>query len=132
MTCRALPGLPEEAQRGECGAPGRASGRLPRRTAILVLAVFFIGIVVGGSIGYYSGSAVVAQLASELSAVRNQVSVLEAKVATLQSASGVSASGDASFAGSLNSIYASVKDSIVTVKGLVPASSIWGITYYSR
>ncbi|MEN3052347.1 MAG: trypsin-like peptidase domain-containing protein [Candidatus Methanosuratincola petrocarbonis] len=109
-----------------------AKGRSLRRTAILILAVFFIGIVVGGSIGYYSGSAGVVQLASELSAVRNQVSILNTEVAALRSSSDASVSGGVYFAGSLNGIYESVKDSIVTVRGLVPTSSIWGITYYSE
>lgn len=133
MTCNPTSDFPHEMHQEKGEPPGTtAKGRSLRRTAILILAVFFIGIVVGGSIGYYSGSAGVVQLASELSAVRNQVSILNTEVAALRSSSDASVSGGVYFAGSLNGIYESVKDSIVTVRGLVPTSSIWGITYYSE
>ncbi|MDI9644838.1 MAG: trypsin-like peptidase domain-containing protein [Candidatus Verstraetearchaeota archaeon] len=100
--------------------------------AIFLLAVFVTGLFIGSSVSYLSKSGEIAELTGELSSLRSKVSALESEVAALQSSYDASASGALSFGGSLNSLYESVKDSIVTVHGLVMTSSAWGIPYYTE
>ncbi|MCQ5363028.1 MAG: trypsin-like peptidase domain-containing protein [Candidatus Methanomethylicia archaeon] len=99
----------------------------PRRQT--TLALFIVVLVIGCFTGYYLG------FNSQLESLNSRVSALETQLATLRSQAESTAPSNLytyQTLVSLNPIYESVKDSVVTIKGLVRESGLFGIIYYSE
>jgi len=95
--------------------------------SLLIMIVALAGLLSGYSIG--AGERASA-LQSEISSLDAEVSSLSAQLAALQSSA--DANGTVYLGGSLNSLYESVKDSIVTVMGVVKESMGYGYYSYSE
>ncbi len=91
------------------------------------MIVAIAGLLSGYSIGAGEGASA---LQSEISSLDAEVSSLSAQLAALQSSA--DANGTVYLGGSLNSLYGSVKDSIVTVMGIVKESMGYGYYSYSE
>ena len=103
--------------------------RSTSKAYILVLMLVAAGFSAGFFIGGYANSLQISEIYSELSTAQYQISQLQYQVAALQS---IDFNSTVYLPGSLNSLYESVKDSIVTVQGLVPTTGMFGMVTYSE
>ncbi len=94
------------------------------------MIVALAGLLSGYSMGASEGAERTSALQSEISSLDAEVSSLSAQLAALQSSA--DANGTVYISGSLNALYGSVKDSIVTVMGVVKESMGYGYYSYSE
>jgi S1-C subfamily serine protease len=96
-------------------------------TFALVLVVLVVGLFAGYTLSSYSQPQVTL-LNSKVTALESEVSGLQSQVVSLQSGSNSTLYSSAG----LNPLYESVKDSVVTIEGLLPQTGIFGTVYYSE
>jgi S1-C subfamily serine protease len=98
--------------------------------SLLIMIVAAAGLLSGYSMGASESAGRTSALQSEITSLDAEVSSLSAQLAALQSSA--DANGTVYLSGSLNALYASVKDSIVTVMGVVKESMGYGYYSYSE
>jgi S1-C subfamily serine protease len=98
--------------------------------SLLIMIVAAACLLSGYSMGASESAGRTSALQSEITSLDAEVSSLSAQLAALQSSA--DANGTVYLSGSLNALYASVKDSIVTVMGVVKESMGYGYYSYSE
>ena len=91
------------------------------KTLALVLVVLIVGLYAGYTFSSYNSQ-------SQETLLYSRVTALESQIASLQSGSSTIVYMPAS----LNSLYESVKDSIVTIEGIIPQTGMFGMVTYSE
>jgi len=99
-----------------------------------VVALVLILLVVAVYAGYFIGTMFNQPEAQDLTPLLNRIGVLEGQVSSLQSQVATLQQGNGFIMPSqgLDQLYQQVKDSIVTVKGLLAETNIFGQTTYSE
>ena len=99
-----------------------------------VVALVLILLVVAVYAGYFIGTMFNQPEEQDLTQLLNRIGVLEGQVSSLQSQVATLQQGNGSMMPSqgLDQLYQQVKDSIVTVKGLLAETNIFGQTTYSE
>lgn len=102
--------------------------------ALVLAIVAVVGAFAGYTLGTFSGSqSQSALLGSKVSSLESEVSTLQSQINAIQAGStSNSSSPSTSSSLSLNSLYESVKGSVVTIEGLVPETGFFGVTTYSE
>jgi S1-C subfamily serine protease len=98
------------------------------------VALVLILLVVAVYAGYFVGTYFNQPEQQDLSPLINRISILEGQISSLQSQIVVLQQGNGSILPNqgLDQLYEQVKDSIVTVKGLLAETNIFGVTTYSE
>jgi S1-C subfamily serine protease len=98
------------------------------------VALVLILLVVAVYAGYFVGTYFNQPEQQDLSPLINRISILEGQISGLQSQIVVLQQGNGSILPNqgLDQLYEQVKDSIVTVKGLLAETNIFGVTTYSE
>ncbi len=110
--------------------PSPSKWRIAIAVSLLIMIVAVAGMFSGYSIGAGESSGQVSALESDISSLEAQISSLSTQLASLQDSS--ASNSTVYITGSLNALYESVKDSIVTVMGVVKTSLGYGRYSYSE
>lgn len=103
-----------------------------RALAILIATTVLVSLIVGGVL-YYSANN--SSISETINALRSQISALQGQVANLQSTQNVTYQNNTYILDenvSLSKLYAQVKDSVVTIRGLTVQYDIFYRPYYTQ
>lgn len=105
-----------------------------RGSAVGTVALVLIILVVAIYAGYFIGTRFNQPQQQDLNPLINRISILEGQVSYLQSQIATIQQGNGSVVPSqgLDQLYNQVKESIVTVKGLIASTNIFGVTTYTE
>jgi len=94
--------------------------RITRFSAVLIAVSIVVGAVAGGLLSY-------SLVSKQITDLQNQVSTLQEQITNLRSAQNVTyVLGDGA---SLSSLYEEIKESVVTIRGVIVESTYQGTTY---
>jgi len=94
--------------------------RITRFSAVLIAVSIVVGAVAGGLLSY-------SLVSKQITDLQNQVSTLQEQITNLRSAQNVTyVFGDGA---SLSSLYEEIKESVVTIRGVIGESTYQGTTY---
>ncbi|MGC8940405.1 MAG: hypothetical protein ACP5KU_07925, partial [Candidatus Bathyarchaeia archaeon] len=95
----------------------------------IILAIIVVSLFAGGVVGYLFG------YSHEISDLQNQLSNLQEQMSSLQSAQNVTNQNNTYIlAGntSLSKLYEQVRDSVVTIRGVIVQYNLWNVPYYTQ
>ncbi len=94
--------------------------RITRFSAVLIVVSIVVGAVAGGLLSY-------SMVSKQITDLQDQISTLQEQITNLRSAQNVTyVFGDGA---SLSSLYEEIKESVVTIRGVVVESTYQGTTY---
>ncbi|MGC9093932.1 MAG: trypsin-like peptidase domain-containing protein, partial [Bacteroidota bacterium] len=108
--------------------PQKPRAQFSMVTALLIVTVVIVSLVAGGVLGYLFGL-------KEISNLQNQLSALQEQMSSLQSAQNVTNQNNTYIlAGntSLSKLYEQVRDSVVTIRGVIVQYNLWNVPYYTQ